>query len=364
MIVLLPINLFSISESCKPENDICFGFWHTDTLASSYQPDWTALTHVAYAFWYADDNGAIKPPCNISNYVAVRDAAHQHGVKVIISINTVGGTETIDDIIANHKDEFADEVLNLIQVQGADGVNIDFEFPSNINTVTNTPNAPLFESFMSTLYTKLKTANPDYHVSFDTSWNNEEIDSYCNANLKNYVDSVFIMDYGWSIWTNVTEPNSPYDSLTQYDTIDSVNDLSKYFDKSQIIIGLPFYGYDYEAVSDQKGAKIISYTAIDMEDAVSASQIYGRIWDTDSNTPWYRYQSNGIWHQVWYDDCVSIGLKYQYARCANLGGIGFWALGTEDPSVWNIFVSTPDQSTLLSTAQTHLTSREPSLDSP
>lgn len=337
LVILLIVGL-STSGSCRTESDIRFGFWHEDTLASSYQPDWTALTHVAYAFWYADDNGVIKSSHNVNNYVAVRDAAHKHGVKVIISINTVGGAETIDDIIANHRDEFADNVLNLLQAQGADGVNIDFEFPSNINTVTNTPNAPLFESFMSTLYTKLKTANPKYHVSFDTSWNNKAIDSYCNANLKNYVDSVFLMDYDWIFLTSVTEPNSPYDSPTLYDTVDSVKDLSKYFDKSQIIVGLPFYGYHYVATSDQKRAKIISYTPINMADAVSASLIYGKIWDTDSNTPWYRYQSNGVWHQVWYDDSESMDLKYQYVQSENLGGVGFWALGKEDPSVWNIFV--------------------------
>jgi spore germination protein YaaH len=337
LIVLLTVPLFLMSGSSRAESDIRFGFWHGNTLASNYQPDWTNLTHVAYAFWYVDDNGTIKPPNNISNYAAVRDTAHQHGVKMIISINTHGGTEMIDDIIANHKNEFADNVLNLLQTQEADGVNIDFEYPSNINTATNTPNALLFESFMSTLYTKLKAANPAYHISFDTTWNNEEIDSYRNANLKNYFDSVFMMDYGWSTWTNVTEPNSPYDSPTLYDTIDSVNDLLKYFDKSQIIVGLPFYGYDYVAASDRKGAKVISRTDIDMKDAVSASLIYGRIWDADSNTPWYCYKSNGLWHQVWYDDSASIGLKYQYVQSTKLGGIGFWALGTEDPSVWNIF---------------------------
>ena len=85
-------------------------------------------------------------------------------------------------------------------------------------------------------------------------------------------------------------PNSPYDSSIRYDAIDSVNETSKYFSKNQIILGLPFYGYDYSTDSNQPGANITNEQPIHIEDAINNSQIYGRIWDSDSNTPWYCYK--------------------------------------------------------------------------
>jgi spore germination protein YaaH len=136
-----------------------------------------------------------------------------------------------------------------------------------------------------------------------------------------------------------TSPNSPYDSPMQFDVIDSVNETSKYFDKNQIILGLPFYGYDYSTNSNKLGAKITGEQPIHIEDAINNSEIYGRIWDLDSNTPWYYYKSGDTWHQVWYDDDESLRLKYQYAKSENLGGVGFWALGYERnySNIWKVF---------------------------
>jgi PKD repeat protein len=155
-----------------------------------------------------------------------------------------------------------------------------------------------------------------------------------------------------------TAPNSPYDSSIRYDAVDSVNEISKYFSKNQIILGLPFYGYDYSTDSNQPGANITNERAVHIEDAINNSQIYGRIWDSDSNTPWYFYKSGNTWHQVWYDDDQSLRLKYQYAKSENLSGVGFWALGYERnySNIWKVFQLDPvaDFSTSVTSGYTPL----------
>jgi GH18 family chitinase len=323
IICILFINTSSLNRNAK------YGFWHDSTDLNSYQPDWSALTHVAYYAWDVNKDGTLSNPSNMSNYISVRNVAHRHRVKVILSIITPSDPTVTDNILANHKTDFASNVLNTVQMNGADGVNLDFEYPTNTNSITNTSNISLFEEFMATLYKTLKASNPNYHISICTPWDINKVDCFKNPNLKNYVDSVFLMCYDWSSYTNVTEPNSPFDDPTRYDTQDSVQDTSNYFTKSQIILGLPFYGYDYTTISSTPGAHETGYTPIDISDAVKNAEIYGRLWDSNSHTPWYVYQSNGVWHQVWYDDSQSLGLKYQYAKSQNLGGIGFWALGCE-----------------------------------
>jgi spore germination protein YaaH len=184
----------------------------------------------------------------------------------------------------------------------------------------------------------LKAANPAYHISLDTPWGIKYAATFKNANLKKYVDSVFLMSYDYCN-RRTSSPNSPFNSSISYDARDSVSETAKYFNKNQIILGLPFYGYDYSTDSNQPGANIIHERTVHIEDAINDSQIYGRIWDSDSNTPWYCYKSGDTWHQVWYDDDESLRLKYQYAKSENLGGVGFFALGYEKnySNIWKVF---------------------------
>jgi spore germination protein YaaH len=332
----------SLISSTEPEtikNAIVYGFWPDWPYLGAYQPDWDTLTHVSYSKWILNSDGTLTDPENMSNYYAVRDQAHQHGVKVTLCIKS-SDPYVMDSVIANHQTDFINNISNSLQIYGADGVNLDLEAPSNMNSITGTSNVPLFEKLMKNLYTTLKAENPAYHISIDTPWEIKDVESFKNANLKKYVDSVFLMSYDYCNRVT-TAPNSPYNSQIKYDAIDSVSETSKYFDKNQIILGLPLYGYNYSTDSNQPGANITSERPILIGDAINNTQIYGRIWDPDSSTPRYYYKADGTWHQVWYDDDESLGLKYQYAKSENLGGVGFWALGYERnyPDIWKVFQS-------------------------
>ena len=61
------------------------------------------------------------------------------------------------------------------------------------------------------------------------------------------------------------------------------------------------------------------------------------MWDVVSQTPWIRWNDNG-WNQVWYDDSLSLDLKYDFAIQKNLKGIGIWALGYDGnrSELWNL----------------------------
>jgi len=54
--------------------------------------------------------------------------------------------------------------------------------------------------------------------------------------------------------------------------------------------------------------------------------LYGKLWHTDYKTPWYKYYTTK-WYQCWYDDSLSLALKYGYAKSKQLQGVGMWALG-------------------------------------
>ena len=55
-------------------------------------------------------------------------------------------------------------------------------------------------------------------------------------------------------------------------------------------------------------------------------------WNTISNAVWFPYNNSENWNQVWYDDSLSLSIKYNFAKQANLAGVGIWALGYDNNS--------------------------------
>jgi spore germination protein YaaH len=305
-------------------NITIYGFWTGENDPVDNQPEWNTLTHVAFFSWSANSDGTLNTPSfDLPNYFSLIKLAHQNGAKVTICI-TCFDQDAIDNILANNKDDFANNILDVVQRYGADGVNLDLEVPREINSITKTPNSDLFANLMKTTYLKLKASNKNCHISFDAGWDMPSV--WCNPNIKPYIDSIFLMCYDYPDWTRITGPNSPYNDSNRSDICKAISNTLNFYEPHQIILGVPFYGYDFTTTSDQPGSPIISKEYINMSTAMSDAQKYGRIWDSESNTPWCRYKSGATWHQVWYDDSESLKLKYNYMKAMNLGGIGFWNL--------------------------------------
>ena len=56
------------------------------------------------------------------------------------------------------------------------------------------------------------------------------------------------------------------------------------------------------------------------------AQKYGKLWDAETQTPWYKFQMEGQWQQGYYDDARSVTLKYELATAGNVSGLFIWPL--------------------------------------
>ncbi|SNQ60091.1 glycosyl hydrolase family 18 protein [Candidatus Methanoperedens nitratireducens] len=336
ILILLNTTNSGASDSSS-SSKVIYAFWPYWTDFQSYQPDWDILNYVSYFSIEANPDGTLNTSNIGTNYYNVRDAAHAHNVKVTLTVDSFN-PDVQDSILAGNQKELAVNILQKIQYYGADGVSIDFEGIRDTNSITNESNSILMENFIRTLYTTLKNANPSFHISFAVQHSVNSV--YRNATLSQYADAMFLMGYDYH-WLNDTSTGavSPFNDTTQQDIEDSVKMLEKYYPPNKIILGMPFHGYDWPSSSSEPGASTTGAgTAVYMKNATANAKMYERIWDSGSHTPWYRYQSNGTWHQVWYDDDESLGLKLDYASSENLGGMGFWALGYEgnNATIWNV----------------------------
>ena len=248
--------------------------------------------------------------------------AHDRGVKVKLCA-TLFGSNLISALLSDpaRRQRAIDNLLAAVQNAGADGVDIDFEplLKSQRNIMV---------TFMEDLVAAFKNAMPGSIVTMATpavDWSG----AWDYSALADVTDGLFIMgyDYHWSSSTTAG-PVSPLDGFS-YDVTWTVDDYLYYSGgrNEKLILGLPYYGYDWPVVSNAKYASTTAsansriYTV-----AYDMALDHGRLWDAASSTPWIVYQSGG-WRQVWYDDSLSLALKYQLALEKDLAGVGMWALG-------------------------------------
>ncbi|MFC1620463.1 glycosyl hydrolase family 18 protein, partial [Candidatus Neomarinimicrobiota bacterium] len=257
---------------------------------------------------------------------AVVPFAHQRGVKVKLCA-TLFGSSKLETFLSNpiYRERAITKLLQLVKSKRADGVDIDFELlPSSQreNLVTFMQN--LTWAFHNGIPGSIVTmATPA--VDWSGAWDYDA--------LADIVDGLFIMgyDYHWGGSSNAG-PVSPLDGFSR--TVRwSVDDyLAKTGGKSdKIILGLPYYGYDWPVLKEQKYASTLGQgTARLYTQASPMAQSSGYRWDNNSSTPWFNYLTGTTYHQVWWDDSLSLSLKYDLALENNLGGVGMWALGYDE----------------------------------
>ncbi len=291
-------------------------------LYSSYPNlNYNLLTQINYFCVELDSSGNIIndngwPRPDLVNY------AHARGVKVKLCATLFGST-ALTALLGNtaNRQRAIDTLLAAVQAAGADGVDIDFELmPAGQKANMVTFMRDLTDAFHTYIPGSIVTmAMPA--VDWSGSW---EYDA-----LADIVDGLFIMayDYHWK-GSPTAGPVSPLIGFSRNVTW-TVNDyLSKTGSNTdKIILGLPYYGYDWPVTSSDKYATASGNASSRIYSlAYDMAATHGLQWDQDSSTPWFNYQDNG-YRQVWYDDSLSLSMKYELALEKDLAGVGMWALG-------------------------------------
>ena len=262
-------------------------------------------------------------------WTALVDSAHAHGVRVILTATLFGDGQVLTLIADDeYRQTFMREIRDHIIEGNADGLNVDFEGPSANGWVS------LINDFMAELTTYLHREIPGCEVSFavpPVDWGGR----WDQVGLANSCDYLFIMGYAFTgSWSEASGPTAPltggWRNITT--TVTGAGDYGDVTRQSpeKLILGVPYYGCEWETDGPDAGAdtkEFVKYPRL--VETLPGATTHGRVWDAASSTVWYRYETGEQWHQVWYDDPVSLGLKFDLALGAGLRGVGMWALGYE-----------------------------------
>ena len=286
-------------------------YWESIDLAN-YR--WDLLSDViAFSVGIGSD-GTIGNPHALPG-AALVSAAHAHGVKVHLGatlFNSSGGSE-IATFLGNSAAR-ATAVQQLAALaQGIDGLNLDFEFvPSTSKTA--------FTSFVQQLHAAMPSGE-ELTIAMPSSTGYTGYDA---AALSASTERLLLMEYDYHWRTAPTSgANSPLPSVeTAVGTFLAVAPAAK------LAMGVPYYGYDWPTATTSPGSSTSGAGTTVLFSAVFGKfSTYGRLWDSSSQTPWYRYSASTQNHQGWVDDGESLALKYDYVNSKNLAGIMIWALG-------------------------------------
>ncbi len=295
------------------------------------------LTHIACFSVNVNSNGSLGNDHGWP-WTSLINQAHDNGVKIVL-VATLFSNNGISTLINNetYKNNFFVNIKNKMAEGGADGLNIDFE-PGGEGSLDWQSQV---HYFMADLTAYLHAEVPGSEVTFAgpaVNWGNR----WNLPALADSCDGIFIMGYAFAGgWSSSSGPNSPLGGggynitntvLTQYGTV-TQNSPEK------LILGLPYYGNHWTTVSSAARSSVIEYvSSTRFYNDQPNSETHGLLWDSSSQTPWYRWHDGSLWHQVWFDDADSLGLKYDFALDHGLQGVGMWALeydGARD-ELWDL----------------------------
>ncbi len=266
-----------------------------------------------------------------STFATAMDQAHANDAIVVVTVTNFSGS-SIHSILTTNRSTAIATVADLVNSTVVDGVCIDFE---NVQAA----DSENLVTFMEDLRAEL----PDAHISICTpvvDW----AGAFNYSELAETCDALMMMCYAFSgSWSTVAGPNAPLvgwgsspesSSNMAWALCDYVRYEPEVHEK--LVVGLPYYGHQWETAGSSPHSSASNCSTLFYTTLADRAETYGPLWNEESLTPWYRFNS-GDWNQGWYDDDVSLGLKYDMVTMAGMQGIGIWALGYDGdlPELWN-----------------------------
>jgi len=216
-----------------------FPSWSGDPETIQYR----ALTHICYAFAVPAANGDISPIENEGKLRRLVALGHSKDKKILLSLGNLadGDVGRYEKIAADPRlaDYFSDRLLDVAQRYDLDGVDVDWEFPTEAS-------APDYARFIHALALKLHGAGKLLSVAVSADSLHGQ---YYDDSIMDDADFINIMAYDDGLDRPPGENHSGYwfasSSLDYWIGF-------RHMPRSKAVLGLPFYGrslIDHHAMS-------------------------------------------------------------------------------------------------------------------
>jgi chitinase len=338
---LFPV-LFSSFKAFSQVRPISVIAYYAGNAAQADSFEVEKLTHIIFSFVHLKGNQAninnARDTATIQKLVSLK--SRNSSLKVILSLGGWGGCATCSDVFSTRKNRkaFANSVKDICQSMGADGIDLDWEYPTIEGYPGHKYQASDKQHFTSLVKKLRKTLGNKYEISFAAGGFSKYIDEAVEwRKVMKWVNRVNLMTYDLvSGYSTTTGHHTPlYSTKQQIESIDNaVQKLEKLkVPKNKITIGAAFYGRVWEGVPDTaiglyqpgKFKAMVGYKSFTSQISPDSGFIYH--WDTLAQAPYIFNPVQKLF--VTYDDKRSIELKTKYVIDKELDGIMFWQLTSD-----------------------------------
>ncbi len=345
-----------ITQLISSKNKIVYGFmpyWNIDEV--KLQPELTNLAYFGLTISgdgtiMTRQDGGLEPGYKNLTSDLFLELSRQmtdrnQSVEIVLSQFE---SNTIIDLLAN-PDSIHNLLVSLDSILLAypvNGINLDIEYNGEVTASLRDQMTTLVAAINQHLKQKYQQVqfSIDMYASATSTKNIWDV-----AAIAPQVDYVIVMAYDFHQRSSPQAgPVAPLFGGKKYwdhDINQHLADFVKIVPKEKILLGVPFYGYEWQTTSRDpqahtfpKTGSAASYKRVKDILAQSHELQVETGWNEQALSPYLSYIKDDEIFVVYYENPRSLAYKLDYVNQLGLGGISIWALGYEDDAreLWTV----------------------------
>lgn len=300
---------------------------YADNSLESLQRNVNQLDVVSPYYYHLTPNGSLKEFDEPQTTAFIRQNSSAK-ILPIVQNEPRWDDFTVTMGTGQKRQAFVDLLLDLVERKQYDGIHIDFE-------AINAADHAIITDFMKRLSEAFRPRGLIVSQAIiprvsnnPTTWGG----AYDQKELAKYNDYIVLMAYDHTpIGAATPGPVAPLWWVRQVMAY-SLTQVPA----SQLILGVPFYGYDWNTETGPPATAVTHTRAMELADRDGATSGYS----AEHNSPWIRYTSDdGVRHEIWFENSFSFEAKIQAGMEFEMAGFAAWRLGQEDPDIWRVIAS-------------------------
>jgi len=311
-----PENHFNLSK----DDAAYLVWWDQDNGFSDLKEHYDQVNYLK-PFWYeVKEDGSLKKFSGSGNPEIIKFCQDKM-IKILPVISNEQDPDRLDQILSDAavQAKHIENIINLINENGYDGVEIDYE------SLKGSSDRTAYTAFMTALSEKLHQNNKILATALHAkesdkgTWEGPETQDW--AALNEIADQLSIMtyDYHWS--------TSEAGDIAPLSWMRSVLNYAKTtLDPQKTYLGIHLYAYDWV----DESANDLVYS--DVAELINKYQ--PQIKTSEEGEKYFTYSKDEENHTVYFADNETIINRIQLVNEYNLAGISLWRLGQEDPKIW------------------------------
>lgn len=255
--------------------------------------------------------------------------AHAMGIKVVLvvsNLNSQGRFSTTLIARLVRDQAFANlvwqNIRNVLVDYQFDGVNLDLEKAAPTDRT-------LYSRLIKDWSTRFRQANFRVSIDVPAKSADEPLDEWKGAfdykAIGQAVDEVIIMTYEehWGASAPGSVASIPWVTSVLNYAIANIP-------PQKIYMGIPMYGYDWP---ENGTGQVIGYTR-----AIELARRHGAPlqWDATQHSTYFRYETMGVRHTVYFEDPRSLREKLDLATQKGIRGVALWEMNLSYPGFWEV----------------------------